>query len=221
MSDMRKYINLFESEQIQEASWISNALTKLKASGGNSVAQGQQERNELAETLSNNFGKWIGRTNREGTLKDIQEFLQTVGFTNEEINQFTQKTIEVLSKQFKPGETANDFILNNNDINNIMNQAAAFSFNNEFVIKGEDKSNSQKQTDKNIKNKSPANNNTLNFNDKMINSLIHNNVGEDDIKNLTYDSKQVKFENFDNEAKEKLAAIAYAMLRYTKGANIQ
>lgn len=55
----------------------------------------------------------------------------------------------------------------------------------------------------------------------MINSLIHNNVDEDDIKNLTYDSKQVKFENFDNEAKEKLAAIAYAMLRYTKGVDIQ
>lgn len=152
MSDMRKYINLFESEQIQEASWISDVLTKLKAKSGNSVAQGQIERNELAETLSNNYGKWIGRTNREGTLKDIQEFLQMVGFTNEEINQFTQTTIELLSKHFKPGETANDFILNKNDINYIMNQAAAFSFNNEFVIKGQNNSsNSQKQTDKNIK----------------------------------------------------------------------
>lgn len=240
MSNMRKIINLFEDvKEDLEESWLSDTLTKIQAGLGDAESQGKLDKNNLAKTLKDNFNRWIGRTNRDGTLEDIQTFLQKVGFKNNEINDFTQTTINLITQYIEKNKNIqkddikpSDFKINPKEINDIMDKASAFAFNNEFNILGNNQkqsansSNNEKQQSDNSSNNNDgqqkqSTTNILNFNTNMIDSLKYNSVNQGDVNNLTYDSKHVKFDRFDNEAKEKLAAIGYALLRYSKGINIQ
>lgn len=110
MTDMRNIINLVESmsnDKIDEAGFLSRMANKGMASLGNKKAQGKVSKDDLAKKLSDNYYRWLGRTNRKGTLKDLQSFFQQIHFTNEQINDITKSIITHIEQNPEQAEQEN------------------------------------------------------------------------------------------------------------------
>jgi hypothetical protein len=81
-TDFRKIINLIETTNndallLSEGPLLNRGLAAL----GSNKAQGRVDRDQLAKPMLIGFKKFLGRTNRSGTLADVQAYLGQIGFT--------------------------------------------------------------------------------------------------------------------------------------------
>lgn len=238
---MRELMNLFEdtddSKILTEAGALSRFGNKIKAGLGNKNAQGAVDRDALSKQLEDNYNRWIGRTGQDSNLEALQTFLQKIGFENEEINGFTSEVVKFVTRNInnQDGEVKPvDVNINRNELGNVMDRAAEFAFKNNFNISG--KQQQQQTSNNNTKTSQTATTDTndseeevqpskndiknLTFSDREIKKLYDVGVSDMDVRNLIADSKTNGFNRFDGEAKEKMAAIAYVLMRYTRGTNI-
>lgn len=245
MNNMRDIMNLVESINLDEAGIFNRLANKGMAALGNKKAQGKVSKDYLTQRLKNNYYRWLGRTNKEGTLADLQEFLQKVNFTNSQINQFTKPVISYIEQnpnrsqeqnsnnenQTQAEETnesilneisANDFILSRNEVDSIMDAASAYAFEN-GLYNTNSTSNSNSETNNSSNNQ--QNNKTSNtgsitrvnlFPQPVLNTVNDLGVSNRDIPEMFDYAKNVKFDQIDQEVKDNLAKIGYALLKYNK-----
>jgi hypothetical protein len=79
---MRQVLNLLEScETPVNEGWVGNLKNKIKR------RLGDKERKKLASDLKKQWLTWLGQTDREGTLEDMDRFMtHRIGFTDEDID---------------------------------------------------------------------------------------------------------------------------------------
>ena len=110
MTDMRNIINLVESmsnEKIDEAGFVSRMANKGLATLGNKRAQGKTLKDDLAKKMTDNYYRWLGRTNKKGTLADLQNFFQQINFTNDQINYITKSVITSIEQNPQQASSQN------------------------------------------------------------------------------------------------------------------
>lgn len=245
MNNMRDIMNIVESVNLDEAGIISRFANKGLASIGNKKAQGRANKDALTQRLKDNYYRWLGRTNREGTLSDLQEFLQQVNFTNEQINQFTKKVITYIEQnpnraqeqnsnnenQTTAEETnesilneldSNDFVLSRNEVDSIMDAASAYAFEKGLYKSNSNTNGSQEGNSNNNSKQSDTPKQSSNitranlFTPPVLNTINDLGVRTRDIPDMFDYAKNVKFDQMDKEAKDNLAIIGYALLKYNK-----
>ena len=83
---IRRYINLVESNTGSGTTILSEGvLDNLRNTISNKL--GSRERDKLASKLSQEWSKWLGQTDREGTLGDMVRFMKVrVGFNDDDID---------------------------------------------------------------------------------------------------------------------------------------
>lgn len=238
MNNMRDIINLVESAEISEAGFVSRMANKGLSKLGNKKAQGRSTKDALTKRLKDNYYRWLGKTNKDGTLSDIQNFLKKVNFTNEQINLFTKQIVTYIEQnpeQAKEQNTenennsqttesvinelnANDFVLSRSEVDTIMDTASAYAFENGLYDTNSNnasKEASNNQGDGNTGKQETITRTNL-FTQPVMNMVNDLGVRTRDIPDMFDYSKNVKFDQLDNDVKDNLAKIGYTLLRYNK-----
>lgn len=268
MTDMRNIINLVESmndEQVNEAGFISRMANKGLATIGNKKAQGKVSKDDLSKKLSDNYYRWLGRTNKAGTLADLQQFFQQINFTNEQINTITHSVITTIEQNPEQQQTnqatssqppqssndnsvnanqnnttnesilfelnANDFELTRNEVQQIMDTAAAYSFEHGLYGRSSNQQSSQQTANNqqtntnqqsNNQNKQPAleRNGSVTranlFTNPVMNSLNDLGVTDSQVRDMAGTPANLKFDQMDQTERDLMAKIGYTILKYNK-----
>lgn len=99
-NDMRSIIDIINNEELTEApisQKIKNGITRAKAAIGSNKAKGEVDSIELANKLDTAFKQYLGRTGKEGTIRDVANFLisPSVGYDRDSV-------LKILNPYLKP-----------------------------------------------------------------------------------------------------------------------
>jgi hypothetical protein len=88
-NEFRKLMNLCESvDALDEGPMLNRLMSRF----GNQKASGRVQRDELAKKMKDQFSVWIGRTGREGSMQDVEQFLTTLGYPGPAVQQIVGKS---------------------------------------------------------------------------------------------------------------------------------
>lgn len=97
--DIRRIMNLLEDANTSEPSILEEGVLDNLRNAINRRL-GNKEREKLTSRLTQEWSKWLGQTDREGTIDDMERFMKLrIGFTEEDIDTVMRTVLKTPAKK--------------------------------------------------------------------------------------------------------------------------